>query len=209
MARAQAGRQISHPVRILPASSVPSRSVHRLPPEMHRCVVLHRNASSELLDVQPTLHQNLRGLEYKRFVVELVRDTDGLSSTAPLYCQFMPSPWQTSNAAKQLWGRRTGTIRLFDENGYLVQDATAATGTPLQGTPSVPAPTPASAPPPLAGGVALERVTEDDVALVAALARFVAESDASDATFGQVSRETVAERVRALARKLTALVHVG
>lgn len=205
MADAQDGRQISLPARVLSTPSPSSAS----DPEMHRCVVLHRNASSELLDVQPTLHQKLRGLEYKRFVVELVRDTDGLSSTAPLYCQFTPSPWQTSNAAKQLWGRRTGTIRLFDEDGYLVQDATAATGTPLQGIPAVPAPASAPVPPPPARGAVLDRVTEDDVALVDALARFVAESDASDATFGQVSRETVAERVRMLARKLAAQLDVG
>ena len=66
---------------------------------MYRCVVLHRNGTSELQEVQPALHQKLRHLEYKRFVVEFVRDSDGISSTAPLYCQFAPSSWQASNAA--------------------------------------------------------------------------------------------------------------
>jgi hypothetical protein len=172
---------------------------------MHRCIVLHRNATSELQDVVPALHQKLRHLDYKRFVVEFVRDPDGISSTAPLYCQFTPSPWQTLNAAKQLWGRRTGTVRMFDEDGHLVQD-TAAAGTPLRGVPTVPAPVqpvlvptaPASPP-----------ISTEDVELVEALARFVEQASPSDATFGVVTRETVVERVRALGRKLAALVDAG
>src|SRR5690348_9780081 len=84
-------------------SAVPSlRHPHNT--AMYRCVVLHRNGTSELEEVQPALHQKLRHLEYKRFVVEFVRDSDGLSVTAPLYCQFSPSSWQASSAAKQLWG---------------------------------------------------------------------------------------------------------
>src|SRR5690349_8059967 len=114
--------------RSFPPSVIPHN------PTMYRCVVLHRNGTSELEEVQPALHQKLRHLEYKRFVVEFVRDSDGISVTAPLYCQFSPSSWQASNAAKQLWGRQSGTVRLFDEDGHLVQDAMAAGGTPFQGS---------------------------------------------------------------------------
>ncbi|MFI5256308.1 MAG: hypothetical protein ACHQRK_03535 [Gemmatimonadales bacterium] len=172
---------------------------------MHRCIVLHRNASSELQDVVPALHQKLRHLDYKRFVVEFVRDPDGVSSTAPLYCQFTPSPWQTLNAAKQLWGRRTGTVRMFDEDGHLVQDTAAAGGTPLHGTPIVPAPPQPVAP----TEPAPPPITAEDVELVEALARFVEQATRSDATFGVATRETVAERVRALGRKLAARIDAG
>ena len=179
---------------------------------MYRCVVIHRNGTSELHEVQPAIHQKLRGLEYKRFVVEFVRDPDKLSSTAPLYCQFTPSSWQTSNAAKQLWGRRSGTIRLFDEDGHLVQDATGDAGTPLRGMPTVPAPPASSAD---ERGVALDAqspqtgarsITPDDIVLINALARFVEESQSSDIAFGAVPRELVVERVRGLADKLAALL---
>ena len=172
---------------------------------MHRCVVLHRNATSELQDVQPALHQKLRHLDYKRFVLEFVRDADGLSSTAPLYCQFTPSPWQMSNAAKQLWGRRSGSVRLFDEDGHLVQDATTATGTPMHGMPAVPAPTPTNE----AEARASTAITGEDVELVSALARFVEESAPGNPMFRVVPREVVVARVRALAQKLSDRMAAG
>jgi hypothetical protein len=164
---------------------------------MYRCVVLHRNGTSELQEVLPALHQKLRHLEYKRYVVEFVRDADGLSSTAPLYCQFPPSSWQASNAAKQLWGRHSGSVRLFDEDGHLVQDSMASGGTPFQGSAVVPgAETTAT--------VASDepRFTREDVELVNALARFVQEPAIPDSAFGSVSREVVMQKVRDLALRL-------
>ena len=183
---------------------------------MYRCVVLHRNGTSELLEVQPALHQKLRHLEYKRFVVEFVRDSDGLSVTAPLYCQFPPSSWQASNAAKQLWGRQSGTVRLFDEDGHLVQDSMAAGGTPYQGSATIPAAAaggtggaPVSSATPSAAGASVAssangapRFSREDVELVNALARFVQEPSVPDSAFGSISREVVMQKVRDLALRL-------
>lgn len=182
---------------------------------MYRCVVLHRNGTSDLEEVQPSLHQKLRHLEYKRFVVEFVRDSDGISSTAPLYCQFSPSSWQASNAARQLWGRHSGTVRLFDEDGHLVQDSMSSGGTPFQGSATIPTPSagdpgapPAGAAPqavPAATGAQRAghvRFTREDVELVNALARFVQEPAVPDSAFGSVSREVVMQKVRDLALRL-------
>ncbi len=181
---------------------------------MYRCVVLHRNGTSELEEVQPSLHQKLRHLDYKRFVVEFVRESDGISSTAPLYCQFAPSSWQAASAAKQLWGRHSGTVRLFDEDGHLVQDAMASGGTPYQGAATIPeAPASAHAPPsgegaaparggPDAGSGAAPRFTREDVELVNSLARLVQEPALPDSAFGTVSRELVMQKVRDLALRL-------
>lgn len=170
---------------------------------MYRCVVLHRNGTSELQEVQPAVHQKLRHLEYKRYVVEFVRDADGISSTAPLYCQFPPSSWQASNAAKQLWGRHSGTVRLFDEDGHLVQDSMASGGTPFQGSSVIPAEQPVDT----AGSASANKVprfTREDVELVNALARFVQEPAIPDSAFGTVSRELVMQKMRDLALRLTA-----
>jgi hypothetical protein len=189
---------------------------------MYRCVVLHRNGTSELEEVQPALHQKLRHLEYKRFVVEFVRDSDGLSVTAPLYCQFSPSSWQASNAAKQLWGRQSGTVRLFDEDGHLVQDSMASGGTPYQGSAVItggPAPgasgtSPSSATPGAATAAAASvassttgepRFTREDVELVNALGRLVQEPSVPDSAFGSVSRDVVMQKVRDLAVRLAKL----
>jgi hypothetical protein len=181
---------------------------------MYRCVVLHRNGTSELQEVQPSLHQKLRHLEYKRFVVEFLRDSDGLSSTAPLYCQFSPSSWQAANAAKQLWGRQSGSVRLFDEDGHLVQDSMASGGTPFQGSATVPAQAAerarAAEPTPAARGEAGERkargdapnFTREDVELVNALARFVQEPAIPESAFGTVPRELVMQKARDLAVRL-------
>lgn len=169
---------------------------------MYRCVVLHRNGTSELQEVLPALHQKLRHLEYKRFVVEFVRDSDGISSTAPLYCQFPPSSWQASNAAKQLWGRHSGTVRLFDEDGHLVQDSMASGGTPFQGSATVPASPMDAATPATAANE--PRFTREDVELVNALARFAQEPSIPDSAFGSVSREIVLQKMRDLALRLAA-----
>ena len=184
---------------------------------MYRCVVLHRNGTSELQEVQPAVHQKLRHLEYKRFVVEFVRDSDGLSSTAPLYCQFSPSSWQASNAAKQLWGRHSGTVRLFDEDGHLVQDSMASGGTPYQGTATVPgggakgatsaarAPvgTASSSAGPAASLAESSAFSQQDVELLNALARFVQEPSVPDSAFGTVPRDVVMQKVRDLALRIT------
>lgn len=180
---------------------------------MYRCVVLHRNGTTELEEVQPALHQKLRHLEYKRFVVEFVRDADGISVTAPLYCQFSPSSWQASNAAKQLWGRQSGTVRLFDEDGHLVQDSMASGGTPFQGSTAIPATPAASAPgsPSTSsaagasegsGAADQPRFTREDVELVNALARFAQEPTVPDSAFGAVSRDVVMQKLRDLALRL-------
>lgn len=182
---------------------------------MYRCVVLHRNGTSELQEVQPALHQKLRHLEYKRFVVEYVRESDGLSSTAPLYCQFSPSSWQASNAAKQLWGRQVGTVRLFDEDGHLVQDSMSSAGTPFQGSPTIPAPPAAVAErvptARLDAGLVTENekpgrerpsFTSEDVELLNALTRFVQEPSVPDSAFGAVSRDVVMQKVRDLALRV-------
>lgn len=169
---------------------------------MYRCVVLHRNGTSELQEVQPALHQKLRHLEYKRYVVEFVRDADGISSTAPLYCQFPPSSWQASNAAKQLWGRRSGAVRLFDEDGHLVQDAMASGGTPFQGSATIPAEPGSPAGESEPASAVAPRFTREDVELVNALARFVQEPSVPDSAFGSVSRDVVMEKVRDLALRL-------
>jgi hypothetical protein len=189
---------------------------------MYRCVVLHRNGTSELQEVQPALHQKLRHLEYKRFVVEFVRDSDGISSTAPLYCQFAPSSWQASNAAKQLWGRHSGAVRLFDEDGHLVQDAMSSGGTPFQGSAAIRVPAPraestaeeasAAAPPGGTGGGqddAGPRFTREDVELVNALARFVQEPSVPDSAFGAVPRDIVMQKVRDLALRLASWTERG
>jgi len=187
---------------------------------MYRCVVLHRNGTSELQEVQPAVHQKLRHLEYKRFVVEFVRDSDGLSSTAPLYCQFSPSSWQASNAAKQLWGRHSGTVRLFDEDGHLVQDSMASGGTPYQGTATVsgggaPGATSAARAPvgtastasssagPAASLAESSAFSQQDVELLNALARFVQEPSVPDSAFGTVPRDVVMQKVRDLALRIT------
>jgi len=187
---------------------------------MYRCVVLHRNGTSELQEVQPALHQKLRHLEYKRFVVEFVRDSDGISSTAPLYCQFSPSSWQAQSAAKQLWGRHSGAVRLFDEDGHLVQDAMATAGTPYQGSPVVGSAPGASAEAPSSGEarqaeravaaaapvdtVPPERApfTREDVELLNALTRFVQEPGVPDSAFGTVPRDVVMQKVRDLALRI-------
>jgi hypothetical protein len=196
-----------------------------LPHTMYRCVVLHRNGTSELQEVQPALHQKLRHLEYKRFVVEFVRDSDGISSTAPLYCQFSPSSWQAQSAAKQLWGRHSGAVRLFDEDGHLVQDAMATAGTPFQGSATIASSQASSAQASSASGpgssarhddesaqVAVGRpndgdvrFTREDVELLNSLARFVQEPGVPDSAFGSVPRQVVMEKVRDLALRIASL----
>lgn len=88
---------------------------------MTLCVVIHPNGSTEVQDFHPVEHRRLRGLGYKRFAIQFVRGPDQRAVSGAVYSRFTPSPWQGSEAARQLWGRGAGVIRLFDENGELIE----------------------------------------------------------------------------------------
>ena len=109
---------------------------------MNRCVVIHRNGTSEVEDVQPAVHKKLRGLDYKRFVVEFVRDKDGVSYRSAVYSKVTPSTWQVGDAVRKLWGRHAGAIRVFDEDGELIPESSDAHAMPG----SAPPPTPVNEP---------------------------------------------------------------
>ena len=130
---------------------------------MNRCVAIHINGTSEVIDVQPKVHRELRGLGYRRFVI---RTADGRSPLASaVYSRTTPTRWQISDAARKLWGRNTDAVQVFDEHGeplshdgspplttgeMQVIDApiAAARPTPFLAQPAVPAP--ASVAPPRA-----------------------------------------------------------
>lgn len=86
---------------------------------MIRCVAIHSNGTSEVLEFKPKVHQDLRGLGYRRFVV---RTADERALSSAVYSRATPSLWQFSDAAKKLWGRGTGDIHVFDEHGEPVLD---------------------------------------------------------------------------------------
>jgi hypothetical protein len=103
---------------------------------MSRCVVIHPNGSTELHDFHPAEHQRLRGLGYKRFALQFLRGGDKQMVNGAVYSRVTPSAWQASEATRQLWGRGPGAIRLFDENGELIEHRsdplyTATTPAPL------------------------------------------------------------------------------
>jgi hypothetical protein len=82
---------------------------------MNRCVAIHTNGTSEVIDVQPRMHRELRGLGYQRFVI---RTADGRSPlTSAVYARMTPSRWQITDAARRLWGRNTTEVLVFDEHG--------------------------------------------------------------------------------------------
>ncbi|MDQ6635665.1 MAG: hypothetical protein M3Z10_13025 [Gemmatimonadota bacterium] len=85
---------------------------------MNRCVAIHINGMSEILDVQPRLHQELRGLGYRRFVV---RTADGRALSSAVYSRRTPSTWQCVDAARKLWGL-SAAVNVFDEHGELMPD---------------------------------------------------------------------------------------
>ncbi|MCY7380372.1 MAG: hypothetical protein LH467_13670 [Gemmatimonadaceae bacterium] len=87
---------------------------------MIHCVAIHSNGTSEVLEFKPKVHQDLRGLGYRRFVV---RTADERALSSAVYSRGTPSLWQFSDAAKKLWGRGTGDIHVFDEHGEPVVDA--------------------------------------------------------------------------------------
>jgi hypothetical protein len=89
---------------------------------MNRCVAIHINGTSEVLDVQPRLHQELRGLGYRRFVI---RTADGRSLSSAVYARRTPSTWQCVDAARKLWGL-SSAVNVFDEQGELISDMSAS-----------------------------------------------------------------------------------
>ena len=90
---------------------------------MNHCVVIHVNGTSEVVDVQPRVHRELRGLGYRRFVIRTADGRSPLSSA--IYARATPSLWQVSDAARRLWGRNTTSVHIFDEHGEpLVHDGT-------------------------------------------------------------------------------------
>jgi hypothetical protein len=97
---------------------------------MNRCVAIHSNGTSEVLDFQPQVHQDLRRLGYRRFVV---RTADARALSSAVYARSTPTSWQFSDAAKKLWGRGVGDVKVFDERGEPLTD----TFTPATGSPSV------------------------------------------------------------------------
>jgi hypothetical protein len=88
---------------------------------MNRCVAIHSNGTSEVIDVHPRVHRELRGLGYRRFVI---RTADGRSPlVSAVYARSTPSSWQVGDAARKLWGRNTDAVHVFDEHGEpLVHD---------------------------------------------------------------------------------------
>ncbi len=82
---------------------------------MNRCVAIHANGTSEVIDVQPRQHRELRGLGYQRFVI---RTADGRSPlTSAVYARVAQSRWQITDAARRLWGRNTTDVLVFYEHG--------------------------------------------------------------------------------------------
>jgi hypothetical protein len=109
---------------------------------MSRCVVIHPNGSTQLQDFHPAEHQRLRGLGYKRFALQFLRGGDKQMVNGAVYSRVTPSAWQASEATRQLWGRGAGAIRLFDENGELIEHRSD----PLHTAMTTPAPETSSAP---------------------------------------------------------------
>ena len=124
---------------------------------MNRSVIIHRTGNTEVRDVHPALHQQLRGLAYRRFVLKFVRAMDGVTMTSALYAHLPPSPWQVTSAAEQIWGRVRGVTKVFDDEGQELNRAgEVAASAPLVTSltppiahatvPGAPTPTPASTP---------------------------------------------------------------
>ena len=98
---------------------------------MQRCVAIHANGTSEVLEFRPKVHQELRRLGYRRFVV---RTADGRALSSAVYARTTPSNWQFNDAAKRLWGL-TSEVQVFDDQGEPLTD----TLTPAAGTAAIPA----------------------------------------------------------------------
>jgi hypothetical protein len=87
---------------------------------MSRCVVIHTTGSIEVQDFHPLLHQRLRGLGYRRFVIQFVQRADQRVLSAPVYARLTPSAWHVSEAGRKLWGPRAGATSIVDEHGETV-----------------------------------------------------------------------------------------
>ncbi len=95
---------------------------------MNRCVAIHANGISEVLDIHPARHQELRGLGYRRFVV---RTADDRALSTAVYARGTPSSWQFADAAKKVWGRSPTSIQIFDDAGEPVTDTRPTPAGPL------------------------------------------------------------------------------
>jgi hypothetical protein len=136
---------------------------------MNRCVAIHSNGTSEVIDVHPRVHRELRGLGYRRFVI---RTADGRSPLASaVYSRATPTTWQITDAARKLWGRNTDSVHVFDEQGeplahdgsppltasemHVIDEAVIdARPTPAIGSVAIPETSTPSASPSVAGAVA-------------------------------------------------------
>jgi hypothetical protein len=78
------------------------------------------------------VHQELRGLGYRRYVV---RTADGRALSSAVYARTTPSHWQFTDAAKRLWGL-SSDVHVFDDQGEPVTD----TLTPASGSTTIAAP---------------------------------------------------------------------
>src|SRR3979411_3024478 len=96
-------------------ASTPLRPAISPPSVMNRCVAIHSNGTSELIDVQPSVHRELRELGYRRFVI---RTADGRSPlVSAVSSRTAPTSWQIGDAARKLWGRNAAAAHVFDEHG--------------------------------------------------------------------------------------------
>lgn len=117
---------------------------------MNRCIVIHPTGATELQDFHPVLHQRLRGLGYRRFVIQFVRATTQQMLSSPVYSRLTPSEWHVAESARKLWGRGVGTISIFDEHGEVVDHS------PPRGSDVLATDTPDAALPPVSAMSTLE-----------------------------------------------------
>ncbi len=84
-------------------------------------MVIHPTGAADLEHFSSALHQRLRGLGYRRFVLQFVRHADEQTLSAPVYSRLAPSPWQVSESARKLWGLGAGDLSVLDEDGELLE----------------------------------------------------------------------------------------
>jgi hypothetical protein len=86
-----------------------------------RCGAIYPNGTVELLPANPATHRRLRGLGYTRFLVKVEGEADRSSFSAPVYAGSQPSLAQLIEIAAQLWGLGAESIRVFDDDGVLLE----------------------------------------------------------------------------------------
>jgi hypothetical protein len=86
-----------------------------------RCGAIYPNGTVELLPANPATHRRLRGLGYTRFLVKVEREADRASFSAPVYAGSRPSLAQLIEIAAQLWGGGAESLRVFDDDGVLLE----------------------------------------------------------------------------------------